>query len=129
MPVGPDQRLRPSERLRLRGDYDRVFAAGCSSGDGVLVVYALDNGLAWSRLGLSVGRRVGPAVRRSLVRRRIREAFRTQKAELAKGYDLVVVAKPPAGQRGVDVAGSFRALAAKAIRRAERKGGSPPAGA
>lgn len=126
MPVGPDQRLRPSERLPLKADYDRVFEAGHSSGDGTLVVYAALNGLAWSRLGISVGRRVGPAVRRSLVRRRIREAFRRQKPELPLGYDLVVVAKAQAGKAGIDVAGALRRLAGKAAVRAAAKEKRPP---
>lgn len=120
-----DQRLRPSERLRLKRDYARVFAEGGSAGDGLLVVYALKNDLAWSRLGMSVGRRVGSAVRRSLVRRRIREAFRRHKAQLPVGCDVVCVARAAAAKPGVDLADALIRLAAKAAKRSTESAGRP----
>ena len=112
-----NQRFRHCERLRLRTDYDRVFRARRSSGDGVLVVYVADNGLAWSRLGLSVSRRVGNAVTRHYVRRRIREAFRLSKDTLPKGLDIICVAQVGAAEPGADFLDSLREL----IHRAERR--------
>jgi len=78
----PDQRLRRRERLLHRGDYDRVYARQCRAGDGTLLVYVDRNGLGWSRLGLSVGRKAGGAVARNRIRRRIREGFRLSKESL-----------------------------------------------
>lgn len=49
-----------------------------------------------ARLGLVTSRRVGGAVQRNLVRRRLREIFRAQRAQLAAGLWLVIVAKPGA---------------------------------
>lgn len=54
------------------------------------------NGLAWSRLGLTVSRRVAGAVGRNLIKRRLREAFRLAGGRLPEGIDLVVVARPGA---------------------------------
>ncbi len=48
------------------------------------------------RLGLSVGRRVGGAVERNLVKRLLREAFGAAGPDLSPGVDLVVVARPDA---------------------------------
>ena len=50
-----------------------------------------------SRLGLAVSRRVGPAVTRSLVKRRFREIFRALSPEFSGSIDLVVIAR-----KGVD---------------------------
>ena len=111
-----DERLQKRERLRLRSDFDRVFGRRCRAGNGILTVYVAPNGLQCSRLGLSVGRRVGGAVKRSYVRRRIREAFRRLKDRLPVGLDIVCVAQPKAGQYGCDVVSSLRLLVVKAAR-------------
>ena len=110
-------RFRREEHLRTRADYARVFAARRRAGDDLLLVYVAENGLGWSRLGLSVGRKVGNAVRRNYVRRRIREAFRLAKDDLPRGLDILCVVKPDAGQSDADVERSLRVL----VRRATQK--------
>lgn len=119
MRMSPNQRFHKHEHLRRRADFQRVFARKCNVSDGVLVVYVAENGLTWSRLGLSVSRRVGNAVRRNQVRRRIREAFRTGNADIPNGFDIICVALPKAAERGIDVAHSLRSLVSEAIRGAE----------
>ena len=118
----PDQRFHKHEHLRRRTDFERVFARRCSVSDDVLVVYVAENGLAWSRLGLSVDKRVGNAVRRNYVRRRIREAFRTSKAVIPRGFDIICRARLKAVDRGIDVGHSLRSLVPKAIHEAEGRG-------
>jgi len=113
----PDQRFQKTERLRLRTAFAGVFAARCSVADDVLVVYVARNELAWSRLGISVSKRIGHAVERNYVRRRIREAFRRNKPDLPVGLDIVCVARPAARERQRDVADSLVTL----VRRAERR--------
>ena len=49
-----------------------------------------------ARLGLTVSRRVGPAVVRARVKRRIREWFRRNRDCIPQGKDLVVIARPAA---------------------------------
>ena len=49
-----------------------------------------------TRIGFSVNKRVGDAVTRNLVKRRLREAARHRLASLASGWDLVVTARPSA---------------------------------
>lgn len=62
-----------------------------------VAVYVRRNRLPISRVGFSVARGVGPAVTRNRLRRRIREAFRQELAQMASGYDVVLVPRGPAG--------------------------------
>lgn len=110
----PDQRFRKKERLRLRAEFARVYARRCRHGNDRLLVYVAENGLDWSRLGLSVGKRVGNAVTRNRVRRTLREAYRTGKDSLPRGIDIICVAKPQAADATSQLARSLRTLIVKA---------------
>ncbi len=85
-----DQSFPSKSRIKLQRDFDHVFAAGSVCSDSLLIVHAIQNNLGISRLGLSIGKRFGPAHRRIKVKRWCREAFRTQRHLLPKNLDLVV---------------------------------------
>ncbi len=78
------------DRLRRQADFDRVYHTKVYAADDVLVVNAARNELGHTRLGLSVSRKVGNAVVRNHWKRRIREAFRLQRANFPPGLDVVV---------------------------------------
>jgi ribonuclease P protein component len=50
-------------------------------------------GAETSRLGITVSRRVGNAVVRNRIKRRVREWFRREKDQFQTGVDLVVIAR------------------------------------
>jgi ribonuclease P protein component len=85
-------------RLSRSGDFDRVYREGSSRGNRHLVLYAFarreDELGGEARLGVSVGRRIGRAVRRNKVKRAIREAFWALRQELRDGHDYVIVGRP-----------------------------------
>lgn len=58
-----------------------------------LALYCRKNQFGVTRLGLTVGTKVGKAVIRNRTRRKIREAYRVNEARFLQGYDIVVVAR------------------------------------
>jgi ribonuclease P protein component len=83
-----------NDRLKGRSAFAAVHAARTRRESGPLLVYALPNEADHLRLGLSIGRRCGNAVRRNRLKRLLREAFRLHRAEWPGGYDLMVVIRP-----------------------------------
>ena len=65
-------------------------------------MHAFPNEFGTPRLGLSVSRRVGNAVTRNVVRRRLREVFHASLDEVPGSWDLVVSARPEAAGAGLD---------------------------
>ena len=88
--------LPKSRHLRLPREFDAVYGAKTRESRGPLTVYAKPNGRDYPRLGMSVSRKVGTAVRRNRIRRLLREAFRFMQHDPPRGYDLVVVVRPHA---------------------------------
>ena len=91
-----------------------MFARRCRSGNDLLVVHVAENGLGFARLGISVSKRIGNAVTRNYAKRRVREAFRRNKARLSADVDYVCVVRRDL--RSGDVEGSLLALSAKAMK-------------
>jgi ribonuclease P protein component len=83
-----------SHHLRLPREFDTVYAAKTRESRGPLTVFAMPNELGHPRLGMSVSRKVGIAVRRNRIRRLLREAFRLMQHDFPRGYDLVIVVRP-----------------------------------
>lgn len=78
--------------------FRRAYAKGKSAATPTLVLYARPNGLGKNRLGLTVGTKVGKAVVRNRVRRRMRESYRLREGTVKTGYDLVLVARSAAAE-------------------------------
>lgn len=111
--------FRARHRISRDLDYRAAHRARLRKSAGPLVVFARPTDRPEARLGLSVGRRVGKAVRRHRIKRLLREAFRLDRARLPApaggAYDLVVSVRPhePAG---LD---DYRRWLAEAARRAD----------
>ena len=90
MSTQSDERFPKSVRLVSQLDFDRVFHEGVVASDSVLVIHAVRGKQTWTRIGLSVSKRVGNSPTRNRWKRLIREAFRRQKTELPLGIDMVV---------------------------------------
>lgn len=82
--------------IRENQAFRRVFANGKHRADKILVLYRLANGADVCRFGFSVSRKVGGAVIRNRLRRRLKEICRLNQDLFSSGYDYVVVARPAA---------------------------------
>jgi len=89
--------MRSKFRLRANADFDRLRREGRTLLHPLLVLSILPNGLEYSRFGFAVGRRLGKAVERNRIKRRMREVIRVrmQKGEIAAGWDVVFIARHP----------------------------------
>ncbi len=85
-----NERFTKQMHLRSSRDFERVYASRIFAADETLVVSAIRNSLQYSRLGLSVSRKVGNAVARNRWKRLIRESYRRIRISIPTGLDIVV---------------------------------------
>lgn len=88
------ERFTKAHRLRHAREFKHVYETRHRRESGPLLAYGVPNTLAHPRLGLSVSRKVGGAVTRNKVKRRLREAFRKLKVRLDQPFDYVIVVRP-----------------------------------
>jgi ribonuclease P protein component len=100
---------RPEDFAALQGE-------GTVRSHSLLVVRARRTDLEVTRFGLSTGRKLGGAVIRNRVRRRLREALRVMAPSFQPGWDVLIIARPPV------VAADYRTIAG-ALQNLLRRGG------
>jgi ribonuclease P protein component len=79
------------ERLTKTADFALCYKKGRMAKGHYVVVYARGNNLADTRVGFSVSKKLGKAVKRNKVKRRLREIVRRER--LVTGVDIVVAAR------------------------------------
>ena len=79
--------------IKRNHEFQRLYRRGKSAATPCMAVYCRKNRQPGNRLGFTVGKKVGCAVQRNRVRRRLREIYRLHEGELRLGYDIVVVAR------------------------------------
>ena len=82
-----------SQSLKQNYLFRRLYRRGSSAANRYLVLYCRRNGQACNRVGLTVSAKLGHAVARNRLRRRLREIYRLQEHRFCRGSDLVVVAR------------------------------------
>jgi ribonuclease P protein component len=83
-------------RLTKNKEFQTVYKHGQVYVGRYVVLYVLPRPGQATRTGFTVGKKVGGAVKRNLVRRRLKEIQRQLQVQLKPGYDLVLVGRPRA---------------------------------
>ncbi|WP_456387310.1 ribonuclease P protein component [Desulfolithobacter sp.] len=90
-------RLPKAHLLRKSREFDRVYRQGRRlRGHGMQIIFR-PNDLPYNRLGISVHRKTGGAVRRNRIKRIIRESFRCNRDLYPSNSDIVITVRPDFG--------------------------------
>lgn len=85
--------FRRRHRLTHNKEFNHVYDKGIRIPKGPLVIVGAPNSLDNARLGLSVSRKVGNAVRRNRIKRCLRESFRLLQHECPAGFDIIIIVR------------------------------------
>ena len=101
--------------MLARRQYLGIYQSGRRARSRALTLFGVTNDLPYSRIGLTVSRKVGKAVVRNNTKRRLREVFRKNRMQLKPPMDLVVNAHPGIDRVALselerEFLGSFRRL-------------------
>jgi len=107
--------MKFSSALKLNHIFRRLYNSQ-GYANGYLVLYARKNRTNENRVGITAGKKLGHAVVRNRVRRRLREIYRCHEALFGRGWDIVVVARTKA------VDAPFDKLTAAYLQLAEKAG-------
>ncbi len=113
--------MKFSAPLKLNHIFRRLYASS-GQANAYLVLYARRNRTGQNRIGITVSKKLGHAVVRNRVRRRIREVYRLNEEKFQPGWDIVVVARTRAITADFGaLTNAFLSLAKKAGIQAEEK--------
>ncbi len=123
----PSLKFPKSAHLCRGADYARVYARKCKASTDHLLVFADFNEVSETRCGPSVSKKNGSAVKRNLIKRRMREAFRHERALLPVGLDLILIPKKSIESTLADYRTSLKILVPKlALRLASQRPQAEP---
>ena len=89
--------MRKSYRVKKESEFQRVFETHQSVANRKFIIYQMAKpGQPHFRVGISVGKKVGNAVNRNWVKRRIRQTLLEVKPQLKAEVDFLVIARPAA---------------------------------
>ena len=90
--------MKTTTSLTKNHEFRRLYNKGQNAASKHIAVYCKRNGTTANRLGVTVSTKLGGAVERNKIRRRLKEIYRLNEPEFAVGYDVVIVARQASRQ-------------------------------
>lgn len=95
--------MRKSFRVKKEKEFQKVFHSGVSKANRQFVVYTLKKeSQPHFRVGISVGKKIGNAVTRNAVKRKIRQALLELKPDIQAEMDFIIIARPPTAKMSTE---------------------------
>jgi ribonuclease P protein component len=85
--------FKKNERIRKRKEYLTIYKQGVRGYSDNFTIIIRRNNSGAKRLGITVSKKVGNAVKRNRIKRLLREFFRLNKSSLSDSQDIVIIAK------------------------------------
>ena len=85
--------LKRVNRLKKRYQFSYVYKAGNHFSGKAMVLYATTSKTKDIKVGFAVTKKIGKAIKRNLVRRRLREIVKKQLPNLKQNYNIILVAR------------------------------------
>jgi len=82
-----------TQSLTKNYEFKRIYNKGKSAASGFAAVYCMKNYRTTNRLGITVSTKIGGAVQRNRIKRRLKEIYRLNEHTLCKGYNVIIVAR------------------------------------
>ena len=96
------------EVLRRKDDFTAIYRKGRSIGERYIVFFYRKNDLSYNRTAFLASKKVGNSIVRHRLTRLIRESYRLNEEKVARGYDMVVIARSAAkGKNYHDIESAF----------------------
>ena len=87
------QTFSKDARIRKKREYSTIYQQGVRNDSRNFIIITCRNQSGLSRLGITVSKKVGNAVRRNRIKRLLREFFRLHKTQFSPSQDIVIIAK------------------------------------
>jgi len=91
--MGQVFRMRYTTSLTKNYEFKRLYNKGRNAASKCAVIYCAKNGSTDNKLGITVSTKLGGAVQRNRIRRRLKEIYRLNEHSLRTGYNIVLVAR------------------------------------
>jgi len=85
--------MRHTISLTKNYEFKRLYNKGKSAASKYVVVYCIRNKTTGNRIGITVSTKLGGAVQRNRIRRRLKEIYRINEHLLRTGFNIVLVAR------------------------------------
>ncbi len=85
--------MKFSRSLKNNYEFRRLYSKGMTAASPLIAVYCRANRRSFNQIGITVSTKIGRAVHRNRIRRRLREIYRLNESRIKEGYDIVVVAR------------------------------------